>query len=195
MPAVTDAVPFGALQLVLWGALLAAAVACTVFVVRHHAGSSDGDSSDPLFWDLFFGAAVIFPALVIPAVSSPLAGLALTAVAGASGIAAYRNSPQVLGWYTSRRRQREEQPARQAAAELHNAVLKRWQRYELDPALAIDFPAMSDVARPETAAFVKAMREAELFKTLSDPGYPSAVARLESALHHAELAAGARAKI
>lgn len=194
MSAVTDAVPFGALQLVLWGAVLAAAVACTVFVVRHHAGTSDGDSSDPLFWDLFFGAAVILPALVIPAVSSPLAGLALTAVAGASGIAAYRNSPQVLGWYTSWRRQREEQPARQAAAELHNAVLKRWQRYELDPALAIDFPAMSDVARPETAAFVKAMREAELFKTLSDPGYPSAVARLESALHHAELAAGARVK-
>lgn len=192
MSAVTDAVPLGALQLVLWGAVLAAAVACTVIVVRHHAGTSDGDSSDPLFWDLFFGAAVIFPALVIPAVSSPLAGLVLTAVAGASGIAAYRNSPQVLGWYTSRRRQRDELPARQAAVVLHDAVLKRWQRYELDPALAIDFPAMADVARPETAAFVRAMREAELLRTLGHPGYPPAVARLESALHHAELAAGAK---
>jgi hypothetical protein len=191
VPAVTDAAPFGVLTLILWGAVLVAAAVCTVFAVRHHAGTSDGDASDPLFWDLFGGAAVIVPALLIPAVASPPAGLALAAVACASGVAAYRSSPRVLGWYSSRRLRRQELPARQAAVVLHDAVLKRWQRYELDPALTIDFPDMSDVARPETAAFVKAMREAEMLRGSWDPGYPSAVAQLERTLQRAEISAGA----
>lgn len=191
MPAVTDAAPFGVLQLILWGAVLAAAAAWTVFAVCHHAGTSDGDTSDPLFWDLFGGAAVIVPALLIPAVASPPAGLALAAFTCASGVAAYRSSPRVLDWYSSRRHRREELPARQAAVVLHDAVLKRWQRYELDPALAIDYPDMSDVTRPETAALVKAMREAELLRLSREPGYPTAVAQLEAALQRAEIATGA----
>jgi hypothetical protein len=195
MPAVTDAAPFGVLTLILWGAVLAAAAACTVLAVRHHAAASDGDPSDPLFWDLFGGAAVIVPALLIPAVASPPAGFALAALTCASGVAAYRSSPRVLGWYSSRRQRRQELrdelPARQAAVVLHDAVLKRWQRYELDPALTIDYPDMSDVARPETAALVKAMREAEQLRSSRELGYPSAVAQLEAALQRAEMAAGA----
>jgi hypothetical protein len=194
VPAVTDAAPFGVLTLILWGAVLAAAAACTVLAVRHHAATSDGDPSDPLFWDLFGGAAVIVPALLIPAVASPPAGFALAALTCASGVAAYRSSPRVLGWYSSRRQRRQELrdelPARQAAVVLHDAVLKRWQRYELDPALAIDYPDMSDVARPRTAELVKAMREAEQLRTAGAPGYPSAVAQLERALECAEIAAG-----
>jgi hypothetical protein len=194
MPAVTDAAPFGVLTLILWGAVLAAAAACTVLAVRHHAATSDGDPSDPLFWDLFGGAAVIVPALLIPAVASPPAGFALAALTCACGIAAYRSSPRVLGWYSSRRQRRQELrdelPARQAAVVLHDAVLKRWLRYELDPVLAIDYPAMSDVARPETAELMKAMRLAELQRTSGAPGYPSAVAQLERALECAEIAAG-----
>lgn len=195
MPAVTDAAPFGALTLILWGAVLAAAAACTVLAVRHHAATSDGDPSDPLFWDLFGGAAVIVPALLIPAVASPPAGFALAALTCASGVAAYRSSPRVLCWYSSRRQRRQELrdelPARQAAVVLHEALLKRWQRYELDPALTIDYPDMSDVARPETATLVRAMREAELLRSSREPGYPSAVAQLEAALQRAEIAAGA----
>lgn len=191
MPAVTDAAPFGVLQLILWGAVLAAAAACTVLAVRHHAGTSDGDSSDPLFWDLFGGASVIVPALLIPAVASPPAALALAALTCASCVAAYRSSPRVLGWYSSRRHRREELPARQAAVVLHDAVLKRWQSYELDPALAIEYADMSDVARPETAALVKAMRQAELLRASGETGYASAVAQLERALARAEMAAGA----
>jgi hypothetical protein len=190
VPAVSEAVPLGPLQLVIWGAVLMAAVACMVVAVRHHAGKPDADGSDPLFWDLFGGAAVIVPALLIPAVASPLAGLALTAVAVASGVAAYRSSPRILAWHDSRRRRRLDAPRRESAAEVHNAVLSRWRRYELDPALAIGYPDMADVARPETSAFVKAMREAELLRASSDPGYAPAVARLELALGRAENAAG-----
>lgn len=191
MSAVTDAAPFDLLQLILWGAVLAATAACTVFAVRHHAGTSEGDPSDPLFWDLFGGAAVIVPALLIPAVASPPAGITLAALTCASGVAAYRSSPRVLSWYSSRRQRRQELPARQAAVVLHDAVLKRWQRYELDPALAIDYPDMADVARPETAALVRAMREAELLRASGEAGYPDAVAQLEAALQRAEIAAGA----
>lgn len=190
MPAVSEAVPLGPLQLVIWAAVLAAAVACMVVAVRHHAGKPDADGSDPLFWDLFGGAAVIVPALLIPAVASPLAGLALAAVTVASGVAAYRSSPRILAWYASRRRRNLDVPRREAAVEVHDAVLGRWRRYELDPALAIGYPDMADVARPETSAFVKAMREAELLRASSDPGYAPAVARLELALGRAETAAG-----
>lgn len=194
MPALTDAAPFGVLQLLLWGTLLASATACTVFVVLHHAKTSHSDTSDPLFWDLFTGAAVIIPALLIPAVASPPAGFALAALTCVSAAAAYRSSPRVLGWYSSRRQRRqelrEELPARQTAVVLHDAVLKRWQRYELDPAFAIDYPDMSDAARPQTAELMKAMREAELLRTSGAPGYPSAVAQLQRALECAEIAAG-----
>ena len=49
---------------------------------------------------------------------------------------------------------------------------------------------MADVARPETAAFVKAMRQAELLRVSAEPGYQAAVVRLEIALRCAEMAAG-----
>jgi hypothetical protein len=185
----------GLLQLVLWSAVLAAAVACTVFIVRHHLRTSDGDSPDLLFWDLFGGAVVIAPALLIPAVASPPAGLALAAVAAVSGIAAYRGSPAVLSWYETRRRRRVDGPLCRAAAAVHEEIVGRWARYELDPALAISYPDLADVRRPETADFVKALREAEMLKTAWDPGYPHAVARLGQALDRAETAAGVPAGV
>ena len=195
VPAVSEAAPLGLLQLVLWSAVLAAAVACTVFVVRHHLRTSDGDSSDLLFWDLFGGAVVIAPALLIPAVASPPAGLALAAVAGVSGIAAYRSSPAVLSWHDAWRRRRVDGPRCRAAAVMHEEIVGRWARYELDPALAISYPDLADVRRPETAAFVKALREAETLKTLADPGYPHAVECLGRALDCAETAAGVPATL
>ncbi|MFP3462726.1 hypothetical protein R5O87_17945 [Arthrobacter globiformis] len=195
MPAVSEAAPLGLLQLVLWSAVLVAAVACTVFVVRHHLRTSDGDSSDLLFWDLFGGAVVIAPALLIPAVASPPAGLALAAVAGLSGIAAYRSSPAVLSWHDARRQRRVDGPRCRAAAVVHEEIMGRWARYELDPALAISYPDLADVRRPETAAFVKALREAETLKTLASPEYPHAVDRLGRALDCAETAAGVPATL
>jgi hypothetical protein len=185
----------GLLQLVLWSSVLAAAVACTVLIVRHHLKTSDGDSSDLLFWDLFAGSVVVAPALLIPAVSSPPAGLALAAVAGVSGIAAYRSSPAVLSWYETRRRRRVDGPLCRAAAVAHEEIVGRWARYELDPALAISYPDLADVRRPETADFVKALREAETLKAGWDPRYPHAVDRLGLALDRAELAAGVPASL
>ncbi len=186
----SEAAPWGLLQLVLWSAVLMAAVAGTVFVVRHHLRTSDGDSPDLLFWDLFGGAVVIAPSLLIPAVASPPAGLALAAVAGASGVAAYRSSPAVLSWFEARRRRRVDGPLCRTAAATQEEILGRWAQYELDPALAISYPALADVRQPETAAIVKALREADALKALADPAYPRAVERLGLALERAETAAG-----
>jgi hypothetical protein len=190
VPVVSETAPLGLLQLVLWSAVLATAVACTVFVVRHHLRTSDGGSSDLLFWDLFGGAVVIAPALLIPAVASPPAGLILAGVAGVSGIVAYRGSPAVLSWFDAWQRRRVDRPLCRAAAVEHEAILGRWAQYELDPALAIGYPDLADVGRPETAAVAKALREAEALKVVADSRYPHAVERLGQALNCAETAAG-----
>jgi hypothetical protein len=197
----------GAWQLLFWGALLACTVAATVFAVRRHAVADPpaGDAgvelaghnagfapgrSDTLFWDVFIGSAVAVPAVLIPALESPWSGVLLSAVGGAAGVAAYRYSPRVLAWQDLRLQRRQEQPVYKAAAAQHQALLARWRRYELDPACCIDYPAITDVRRPETSALIRAMREAEQLRSVPHEGYAPAVVRLGLALAEAEKAAG-----
>ena len=49
---------------------------------------------------------------------------------------------------------------------------------------------MTDVRQPETAAVIRAMREAEQLRAVPHQGYAPAVARLRLALSEAEKAAG-----
>ena len=191
MPALTESVLSGAWQLLFWGAVLACAVAATVFAVRlHSAPEPAGHASDTLFWDVFMGSAVAVPALLIPTLASPWSGLVLAAVGGATGVAAYRGHPRIMAWHTTRQQRRQEQPIHTAAQAEHTTLLARWSRYELDPAYCIDYPAMTDVRQPETAAVIRAMREAEQLRTVPQQGYVPAVARLRLALTEAEKAAG-----
>ncbi|WP_242633292.1 hypothetical protein [Arthrobacter sp. S39] len=186
-----ESVLSGAWQLLFWGAVLACAVAATVFAVRlHSAPEPAGRASDTLFWDLFMGSAVAVPALLIPTLASPWSGLVLAAVGGATGVAAYRGHPRIMAWHTSRRQRRQELPLHTAAQAEHTTLLARWSRYELDPAYCIDYPAMTDVRQPETAAVIRAMRDAEQLRTVPQQGYVPAVARLRLALTEAEKAAG-----
>ncbi|HJV98501.1 MAG TPA: hypothetical protein VJ617_05350, partial [Arthrobacter sp.] len=152
-----------------------------------------GRASDTLFWDVFMGSAVAVPALLIPTLASPWSGLVLAAVGGATGVAAYRGHPRIMAWHTTRRQRRQEQPLYTAAQAEHTTLLARWSRYELDPGYCIDYPAMTDVRQPETAAVIRAMREAEQLRTVPHQGYAPAVARLRLALTEAEKAAGIRA--
>jgi hypothetical protein len=46
----------------------------------------------------------------------------------------------------------------------HDALIKRWLQYELDPAAAAAAPALSDAANPATAAMLRGMRRAELLR-------------------------------
>lgn len=210
MTAATESPLLGAGPLLMWGLLLVFTVAATVFAVRRHAvagtlaetagtsraelvppgGLNASDRSDPLFWDLFMGSVVAVPAILIPALESPWSGVLLAAMGGAAGIASYRYSPRIMAWQESRRQRRLELPQLQAAEAQHQALLARWRRYELDPAVGIDHPAITDVRTPETSELVRAMREAEQLRTAAPEGYAAAVVRLVQALAAAEKAAG-----
>ena len=190
MPVQSGSFPLGFWQLFVLAAIVAAAAAGAAYLVRKHR-AADAGLPDAVFWDGFAGLAVLAPAVILTALVSPLAGLMLGLLATAAGAAGYRWAPVLLHRRQARRAAREAAAANKAAAVLHRAVLARWQRYELDPAHRIDFPALSDPRQAETAAFFKAMKAAERLRACNDPGYGPAVRRLDQALAEAERAAGA----
>lgn len=196
MPSLTESGPFGVWQFLFLALLVAVAVAGSVYLARKHQ-ASDGGLPDAVFWDGFAGLAIVTPAVLLPSLASPWAGLGLAAVAVTTAAASYCWTPGVFRWQEARRAARDAAAADAAAASRHRAALARWQRYELDPACCIDFPAMSDPRRPETAALLKAMKAAEQVRRGAGPGVPAAggysaaVDRLEQALADAERAAGA----
>ena len=183
----------GVWALLLAGPVLVASVAATVFVVRRRSlagGDGQPERSDQLFWDLFLGACIAVPALLIPALVSPWTGLFLGAAGVAAGVAAYRGTPRYLSRRAARQTSREQESAHLAAVARHDEVVARWRRYELDPACSIDYPALTDVRLPETSAFIKAMRTADQLRVHAHQGYPDAVTRLAASLAAAERAAG-----
>ena len=191
MPALAESVLFGALHLGFWGAVLVCAVAATVLAVRRHSTPDPAvHAPDPVFWDVVMGSAVATPAILIPPLASPWSGAILAVLGTGAGVAAYRGSPQILAWQERRRQQRQDKPAHTAAQAVHDALLARWSRYELDPACCIDYPAMTDVRLPETSALIRAMREAEQLRPVPHQGYAPAVVRFGLALAAAERAAG-----
>lgn len=73
----------------------------------------------------------------------------------------------------------------------HDLLKRRWLSYEVDPQRQFDFPAMSDVSFPPTAAMIRAMRSAEQERTAGNPAdYKLAADRFSQALEAAERAAG-----
>ena len=181
----------------LWQFLgLAVLVVCasgaSVYRIRKRLVAGSEDLPDAVFWDGFTGLAIIAPAVILPAVAAPPAGLLLGFLAAGAAAASYRWTPRLFSRQETRRVARDVDASNAAAAARHRSALARWQRYELDPAHNIDYPAMSDPRQPETAALIRAMRAAEQLRSPADAGYAPAVARLEQALHEAERAAGVR---
>ena len=187
MPAFAESVLFGALQLGFWGAVLVCAVAATVLAVRRHSTPDPAvHAPDPVFWDVFMGSAVAIPAILIPTLASPWSGAILAVLGTGAGVAAYWGSPQILAWQERRRQQRQDKPAHTAAQAVHDALLARWSRYELDPACCIDYPAMTDVRLPETSALLRAMRAAEQLRPRPHQAYAPAVVTFALSLAAAE---------
>lgn len=175
------------------GLVLVLTSAATAVAVRHHRTMETDDVGDQLFWDLFAGTAVAVPAVLLPSLASPTAGVLVVAAGLASGIAAYRKYPRLAALQQQRQRRNTAMRGLGAAVERHQRTIETWRRYELDPTLAIDFPAMSDVRRPETARLIRALRSAETLSPHEEPeSYSQAVELLEHALRQAETAAGAR---
>lgn len=189
MPSLSGSAPLGIWQLLALSVVVACAVAVSVYLARKHM-NADAGLPDAVFWDGFAGLAVVAPAVILPSLASPWAGLILGMVAAATAVTAYRWTPRIFSWQEFRRTSRETMSANEAAEARHRSALARWQRYELDPAYCIDFPAMSDPRRPETAALIRAMKAAERLSGGAEAGYGPAVARLEEALAEAERAAG-----
>ena len=189
MPALFESAPIAAWQLMVLGAIVVAAAAGSVYLARKHL-ASDGGLPDAVFWDSFAGLVVVVPALIVPSLASPRAGLLLGLLATGTAWAAYRWTPRLIRWQGDRHSFREVAVTNGAAASRHRAALTRWRRYELDPGYCIDYPAMSDLAQPETADLIRAMKAAGELRGAGDVGYCNAVDRLELALATAERAAG-----
>ena len=168
-----------------------AAFGASVYFVRKHLAADDGPSegADAVFWDAFAGLAIVVPAVSWP----PWRHRGPACCSGCSrggcrwppyfwrpGSSAGGSPPGHPGPCSSN----------EAAAARHRSALARWQRYELDPAHSIDYPAMSDPRQPETAALIRAMKAAERLRGGTDAAYAPAVDRLEQALADAERAAG-----
>jgi hypothetical protein len=192
MPALFESAPLAVWQLLGLAILVVGTVAGSVYLARKHL-ASDAGLPDAVFWDSFAGLAVVVPAVVVPSLVSPWAGLMLGLLAAGTAGAAYRWTPRLFSWQDARRLSRETLASNEAAAARHREAMARWRRYELDPGYCIDYPAMSDPARPETAALIRAMKAAEQLRGGSEAGYGPAVDRLERALAEAERAAGAAA--
>ena len=204
MPATTR-IQLTAWEIGLSGLLLLCAVVFTVNTVRKAAvhGAPDGGhpdlqghlghrdrefvkEPDATFWNIFAGLVVIVPAVVIPALASPAVGLLMLFLGVAAAIAAF-----AVGRTLERNRQ--DRSGFTEAAARHDALLARWQRYELDPAKGIDFPGMSDVSVPQTAALVRALQEAQRCRLTAGTDYARAVEKLNVAMVEAEAAAGVSA--
>ncbi|MBB6406523.1 hypothetical protein [Arthrobacter sp. AZCC_0090] len=207
MPATTG-VQLTVWEIGLWAILLMCAVALTVHAVRKSVaqGVHDGQVTlqgprshrdldlikepDSVFWNIFAGLVVVVPAVVIPALASPAVGLLMLFLGMGAAAGAF-----TVGRKMEQKRQSkpENRPGYSEASARHDALLARWQRYELDPAKGIDFPGMSDVNVPQTAALVRAIQEAQLCRMTAGTDYPRAVERLDVAMAEAEAAAGVSA--
>jgi hypothetical protein len=192
MPFLFEPAPFPLWQLFALAVIVVCASGASVFLIRKHLTAGNDGLPDAVFWDGFAGLAIVAPAVILPALAAPWAGLLLGVLAAAAAAASYFWTPRVLSRQEAWRASRDIAASNEAAAARHRIALARWQRYELDPAHSIDYPAMSDPRQPETAALIRAMKAAERLRGGTDAAYAPAVDRLEQALADAERAAGVR---
>lgn len=181
----------GPIQLAVCAAVVVLAAAVSVSAARKHMIRASGEMTDAIFWDGFAGLIIALPAIVIPALASPLAGLVVATMGSAAAVCAFMTTPRLISRQQSLLQEQRAAAAHRRAAAVHQGVLERWRRYELDPAYCIDFPGMSDPSQAETGALIKAMKLAGRLQESPDTAdYGEAVARLERALAAAERAAG-----
>lgn len=182
--------------LALVAALVVLATAGTVWLVMVRPPLEH--DPDTKFWYGFAGLCILAPAVLITAAANSWAGMFLAALAAGTWFWAARLVSRRLSLQAAGHAQHRAAVDRVALTARHDAILTRWGRYELDPAAAIDFPAMTDVRCPETSALAKAValagqlrRDAGTVGTVAE--YREAVVLLESAFGLAEQAAAAAA--
>lgn len=154
---------------------------------------------DAAFWYAFTGLCVLLPMILIPATASKASSLGLLAVAATSALATHHVARRRRLVAEAEHSRTVAADAIAAVAETHRALLARWSRYELDPAAAIDYPAMTDVRVPETRSLIRAVTAAAMRQRAAVQGsaqddgvagYRHSVAELAEALETAEITAG-----
>ena len=180
-------------------ASVAAVAGCTGW--RVDAALKRRADADSLFWPAFAG----FLAVLAVCLAAVPAGVG--AVAGAAAVGCTVGAG---AWVGARERARAEARRTSVHAALrgslearHDAVVRRWASYELDPALALEYPGMT--AGAESRMLIGAMRNALRLRRAIEEGpaagpepgvappmenYAAAVLKLEQALLAAEAAAG-----
>ncbi|WP_425861431.1 hypothetical protein [Arthrobacter sp. TWP1-1] len=157
----------------------------TLWLVRMRAPrENDPDST---FWYAFTGICALAPMILIPAQHSKPSSIALLGISVAAAAASdrilrhHRTAMAVAGLQL-----RTTEAYAEVTAQ-HDSLITRWCRYELDPALSIDFPAMSDVRIPETAALIRSVTAAERLRAVT-PDTDDAVATYQQAVDKLGLA-------
>lgn len=174
------------------------------------AGLRPRQENDPdaAFWYGFAGCAVVIPIILIPAMSVPLNSGILALAATATAVVTVRQVRRRRTVIACAAHRADANAALEMLRGRQQTILNRWSNYELDPAQAIDFPAMNDVRVIETARLARclarahaqqsAAREAVDLQVGMDDAvcaYSEAVAELAAALATAERAAGCPAAV
>ncbi|WP_434995602.1 hypothetical protein [Arthrobacter sp. Ld5] len=186
-------------------ALMGSLAACVVMVGavgltawRVDAVARHGGDADDLFWLVFGGAVVVAGAGVVAGtLGAAWLALAVGVTSSTAGV--------IWTWRRhDLRRRRAEEASRAAVREdlqrRHDAVLRRWADYDLDPGKAIYYPGMHEPGNPVLRPVVRAVRAAGSARDAvatspdDDSGavrYAVAVTRLEQAFDAAEHDLGA----
>lgn len=172
--------------------VMAATVALTAW--RVDAVSRRKGGADDYFWVVFGGGVVVLGAGVVAGTTgAPGALLALGVGVGSVVTAA--------AWSSRQHGRRRAETAAVTWADLHgrhDAAVRRWADYDVDPAKAIDYPAMHDPASPAGRPVIRALRAARLERADAEGAgtpplrYTDAVDELERAVDEAEQALGVR---
>lgn len=174
-------------------AVMAAAAAVTGW--RIDAASRRDAGADDYFWIAFGGIVVIAGGGVAAATMSG-AGALLAVLTGVGACAA----AAAWAWRRHAQRARAARESAHSAAwgELrrrHDAIIRQWADYDVDPAKAIRYPAMHDPGHPAARPVVRALRAAGDEGNPESGGrrdgrdlqrYADAVARLERTFDAAE---------
>lgn len=156
--------------------------------------SSHDNDPDAKFWYGFTGIFAIAPILLIAVLNDRRFGVLAMLVVVAACLVAGKFANRNVAKQASEASASMLDAQYAALGERQDSVLSAWSRYELDPAAAIEFPAMNDVAVPEVSALATALAEAErLRREPGSPasehtvaGYRQAVCRLETTFRRAE---------
>ena len=96
MPSLFEPAPFALWQLFALAVIVVCASGASVYLIRKHVAADSDGLPDAVFWDVFAGLAIVAPAVILPALAAPWAGLLLGVLAVAAAAASYFWTPRVF---------------------------------------------------------------------------------------------------